>query len=144
MQVDRFVRLEGTKFKPETLNTYKSRFRSAVTEYLRYIEDPMAYRGPAPQQRSDNPRRTSSARRPVAAAEAPKATHRDDDRRSGEEGGGRSSLVKYPFPLRSGQMAYFELPRDLSRTEAQRMTAFIGSLAIDDLPELMPGREREP
>ncbi|MGH3301227.1 MAG: hypothetical protein ACRDOK_05950 [Streptosporangiaceae bacterium] len=39
--------------------------------------------------------------------------------------------MQYPFPLRTGVMAYFSLPRDLGRTEAQRIAAFVASLAMD-------------
>lgn len=139
MQMDRFVRLQGTKFKPETLQTYKGRFRSAVAEYLRYQNDPMTYRGPISQrpERQRKPAPAASKSHPDAAA----GTAREPAeryRQTEEPGGGRPSLVKYPFPLRSGQMAYLELPRDLSRVEAQRMAAFIASLAIDDGPELPP------
>lgn len=144
-QVDRFVRLEGSGFKPETLRTYESRFRSAVAECLKYEEDPRSYRGPAAQRRSV-PRK--SGKGGVAASESGAVGDTSDTAEAdGHRGDGgppaRPSLVKYPFPLRSGELAYFELPRDLTRAEAQRMAAFISSLAIDPVPELKSGRNDE-
>jgi hypothetical protein len=147
-QIDRFVRLEGSAFKPETLRTYESRFRSAVAELLKYEEDPRSYRGPAAQRRT-GPRKANTPVERRQEVGASQTVGGGTDSKVAEvrqaDGGGasRSSLVKYPFPLRSGELAYFELPRDLTRAEARRMTAFISSLAIDSMPELTSGRDEE-
>ncbi len=147
-QIARFVRLEGGGFKPETLRTYESRFRLAVSEFLKYEADPQAYKGPAAQRRSA-PRKVST---PVERGSETGASRGAVDSSTSDgpgthqaDGGGtsRSSLIKYPFPLRTGELAYFELPRDLTRAEAQRMAAFISSLAIDPVPELKSGRGEE-
>ncbi len=50
-----------------------------------------------------------------------------------------TDLVQYPFPLRAGVMAYLSLPRDLQRGEAQRIAAFVASLAIDPVAESEAG-----
>jgi hypothetical protein len=146
MQMDRFVRLEGTNFKPETLQTYKSRVRSAIGEYLRYIDNPKSYRRPtsprSERQRTSN--RGGSSRLGSGGSDTGVPPQTEDRPAADGAVGDRPNLVKYPFPLRSGQMAYFELPRDLSRAEAQRMAAFIASLAIDGFLELSPGKGREP
>ncbi|HEX4081635.1 MAG TPA: hypothetical protein VHX40_01635 [Acidimicrobiales bacterium] len=144
MQVERFVRLHGTNVKLDTLHTYKSRFKSAVTEYLRYVNDPMSYREPT-SQRSEKVRKAPRAEPKRQGTESSvSVSPRGADGSSAAQFEDRPNLVKYPFPLRSGQMAYFELPRDLSRAEAQRMAAFVASLAIDGYPELPMGKGREP
>lgn len=147
-QIDRFVRLEGGAFKPETLRTYESRFRSAVAELLKYEEDPRSYKGPASQRRTGSRKTGTPAERGsevgVSKTSGGGINGKVAEGHQADWGGvSRSSLVKYPFPLRSGELAYFELPRDLTRAEARRMTAFISSLAIDSLPELTSGQEEE-
>jgi len=43
-----------------------------------------------------------------------------------------SAIITYPFPLRQGVLASLDLPPDLMRREAQRLAAFVESLAIED------------
>lgn len=140
LQLERFVRLRGSKYNPESLKTYGNRFRAAVSSYLKYLEDPVNFRGvPASLPKAKKP----AVKVPLKKAEAsPKKGQRlsetvdigDRAPRSDE-----SDLVQYPFPLRNGVMAYLSLPRDLRKVEASRIGAFVASLAIDTLPELGVG-----
>jgi len=41
------------------------------------------------------------------------------------------ATITYPFPLRPGVLASVDLPADLTTREADRLVAFIKSLAMD-------------
>jgi hypothetical protein len=127
-QMDRFARLRASRYNPTSLRSYGNRLSAAVTHYLKYLDDPATFRAANP-----------STPRAKGSEKAVRRTARDgsgsasvaDTSRTGTSRIASGDLVQYPFPLRAGVMAYFSLPRDLSRTEAQRIAAFIASLAID-------------
>jgi hypothetical protein len=50
-----------------------------------------------------------------------------------------SSLIAYPFPLKSGQMAQLNLPTQLDREDADRLTHFIRALVLEQPAQLDPG-----
>src|SRR5215470_6522521 len=129
-QMDRFARLRASRYNPTSLRTYGNRLSAAVTQYLKYLDDPTAFRAAH--------RSTLRAKNSDKGRTAHSITQDGSGPASGlgiaSTGVGRAAsgdLVQYPFPLRAGVMAYFSLPRDLSRTEAQRIAAFVASLAID-------------
>lgn len=114
----RFQNLRKQNFKPQVLETYKRRFRKAVSSYLEYLDNPGAWR-PTNQERSVNPDRgrraaASGMSTPVAGAVA--------STRLGE--------VEYPFPLRPGVMARFVLPADLTIEEVVRIQNFVAMLVV--------------
>lgn len=54
------------------------------------------------------------------------------------------NLVKFPFPLRSGEMAELVLPRELHSEDADRITHFLRALQMEPqkaLPERAEDRE---
>ena len=71
----RFHNLEGAKFTPDSLNTYKSRLKSAIEDFVRYQRDPLEFQaydakqlgGVSPSARSlqvtPRPRGKASTRR---------------------------------------------------------------------------------
>jgi hypothetical protein len=126
-QMDRYVRLRGRSAKPSTLATYRQRVRAAVELYRSYLANPTAFRGPVATPRSSRGGRdaegaATNERRPEP--EEP-ATTQSPSRVVD------ATLVTYPFPLRTGQMAYLQLPRNLPPSDVRRLCAFLESLAID-------------
>ena len=114
----RFQNLKKKDFKPAVLETYKRRFRQAVSSYLAYLEDPGGWKPrtldrPVADRDDDGARTTIPASR-ASRPEAP-----------------QTGIVEYPFPLREGQMVRLYLPRDLKLTEVKRLTAFMATLAVD-------------
>jgi hypothetical protein len=115
----RFQNLRKKQFKPQVLETYKRRFRQAVSSYLAYLEDPGSWKPTTRRARmlsTENDRDSSAAEDPLHSSgrELPSA-----------------GLVEYPFPLREGQNARLVLPRDLKRSEVKRLAAFMTTLAVD-------------
>ncbi len=146
-QLDRFTRLRASRYNADSLQTYGNRFKAAVNHYSRYLDNPASFRvaGPRtvkPAGGEKSPRSTgSSAARRSAGATTPSSS---TDPAPAHDPRGAADLVQYPFPLRAGLMAYLSLPRDLRRQEAERIAAFVASLAIDPRPELGTGGPAAP
>ena len=136
-QLDRFARLRASRYNAASLRTYGNRFKAAIANYTRYLEDPAAFRAAG----SRGPR-TKGPDKPVKKAKQTGRTTGGPETGPAPEkvAGPSSDLVQYPFPLRSGVLIYVSLPRDLRRSEAQRIAAFVASLAIDPVPELGTGK----
>jgi hypothetical protein len=119
--LSRFQNLKKAKFKPAVLETYKRRFRQAVTSYLSYLDDPSGWK-PTTIKRRVAPEKENGDKRtkePTASVmhELPQV-----------------NMVEYPFPVREGQIARLVLPRDLRKTEVKRLSTFLAALAVDDDP----------
>ena len=136
-QLDRFARLRASKYNPTSLQTYGNRFKAAIANYTKYLENPVEFRAPGSKVS-----RTKGPDKPVKKAkQTGRSTGGPETGSAPDKVAGLSSdLVQYPFPLRSGVLIYLSLPRDLRRSEAQRIAAFVASLAIDPVPELGAGR----
>lgn len=125
----RFQNLRKQRFKPQVLEAYKRRFRSAVKSYKDYLENPGAWK-PATQDRS------SGAGRRARSFETSSAS-------DGTAGGGGRPYAgtapvgseEYRFPLRPGVMARLTLPVDLTRDEAKRLKAFVDMLVVGNNDE---------
>jgi hypothetical protein len=128
----RFARKKGGKYSPGSLSTYEGRFRRAVEMYRDYLANPSGFR-PGIKSR-ERPRARGT---PVeVAAEAVPETKGP----SLAEVAAPENLITFPFPLRSGGTAYFQLPRQLPRYEVDRMVQFLQSLVMDPEPLQGDGR----
>ena len=123
-QFQRFAHLRGSKYSPNSLNTYGQRFRDAVALYLEYLANPTGFRPPpsrsprggkakVPRVKQDASTRSPSA---LPTVEQTRPASRD--------------LITYPFPLQNGELAYVQLPVRVEVTDAERLCSFIRSLAI--------------
>lgn len=128
----RWENMERGNYKAESLQSYGSRIRRAHEAYLAYLAD-----GTTPQLG-----RRASRRR---EAEERSSTERRPQRNDGGVGGTATAadLVDYPFPLQSGQLAYVRLPRNLQRTDAERLAAFVRTLVFEAQAQLPAGKTEE-
>lgn len=118
----RFANLAKQDFAPQSLATYQSRFRKALSLYAEYLNNPAGYR---PHLRG---RATAAAGIPVAPPDRGRSARSTISSRVSSAKG--SAMVKYPFPIRTGVLAELLLPVDLRPDEAGRLGAFITSLAV--------------
>jgi hypothetical protein len=129
--LQRFVNLRKKDFTPESLDTYKKRFRKALASYLKYLEDPGGWKPEARPVKATGTER----KRPVEtngnghAAPEPIVTKQEMP---------QTGMVDYPYPIREGQIAHLVLPRDLKTSEVRRLTAFMATLAMDFDPPSSP------
>jgi hypothetical protein len=125
----------GTKLKRESVVTYATRFEKAVAAYSDYLE----------HKRLPSIRRVGGPR-PKAAVAQPTAGKTSGKGDGNGNGNGVpeneiSSLIDYPFPLRSGQIAHLRLPMKLDKTDAERLGTFIQTLAFEPMLELTAAKE---
>lgn len=117
----RFENLKATKFTPQSLATYKSRFRKAHEDYLSFLESPSTWK---PSTRKSN-------RSGAAGGSPTKARSTSPTPVPTESPTGRAvPLMEYPFPVRDGVIGLFKLPIDLTGPEAERVARYITALAI--------------
>lgn len=129
-KIERFERLRASRYNPTSLSSYGNRFRAAVNKYLKYLEDPGTVWAKQPTVS-----RTKTAENTIGSNATQRRERVTAGPPSSSSKGEPSDLIQYPFPLRSGVMAYLSLPWDLRRDESQRIAAFVASLAIDPLPD---------
>jgi hypothetical protein len=131
--LERFSTLAlGTSLKRESVVTYGTRFEKAVTAYREYLE----------HKRLPSIRRVGTRSRPKAATtEAAAAKTNGNGNGNGHGTSEVSSLIDYPFPLRSGQIAHLRLPMKLDKTDADRLGTFIRTLAFEPMLELATSTE---
>jgi hypothetical protein len=119
--LSRFETLSRGRYKHDSVVTYGRRLRNAVDAYFAYVDT-----GKPPQLR-----RSSAAAKP-AKAEAKKPASSPSARQQEQMG----ELIKFPFPLRTGEMAQLHLPRRLQRDDADRLSAFLRTLQTEPQKEL--------
>ena len=122
-QFDRFTTLHGAEYSPGSLATYQARFKRSVEFYQEYRADPLHFSPPTRKKRTASTSRGTSddsgTSNSAAESTTPQEFQSSDD------------LITYPFPLRSGPIAKLQLPVRLSTFDAERLSAFLKSIAFD-------------
>lgn len=122
---DRFQNLRANDYSPDSLQVYKSRLRSAITDFLAYVENPSAFK-PSGAQRSGN-----GATRTVSETPKPKKAAADQAVANEPRHEHESQQVVVPVPLRDGlTVKISNLPSDLTEAEAARLAAIIKAYAV--------------
>ncbi len=131
----RFETLRAMKFSAGSLSTYKGRYSRAAAMFGEFRSSPANWQ-PSVRQRSrsrgNGASTTSAAGSPKPDGSAPSGPAPAPNPAPVPQPGRGTAIITYPFPLRPGVLASLELPPDLTRREAQRLLAFIDSLAVED------------
>lgn len=122
----RFTNAQSGEYSPGSLSTYKTRFAKAVQMYLEWLDNPEGFR-PRVSKRSKSTTTRQSSGKPEAQQRPIEAPAGDAAPKSSA-----SRLLTYPFPLKSGEVAYLQLPPQLSSDDAHRLSKFVGSIAFDE------------
>lgn len=129
--LSRYETLARGGLRAESIETYGRRFRRAVETYREFLNTgrPPAFRPPRMRRE-----------RPVVATPSPTPdpTNPPAHTPAAVSGGG---LIDYPFPLKSGQVAYVRLPMRVERSDIERMTLFLRSLVLEPQRELSAPEE---
>lgn len=143
----RFETLRAMKFSNGSLNTYQGRFQRSLKMFEEFRASPSTWR-PSVKQRSGKPTKAEGAPQTTSSAGTGSPTTPQvvaPPGASAEHGPHRATIITYPFPIRDGVLASIQLPADLRDREARRLSAFIDSLAIVDMPvEPVRGATRSP
>lgn len=122
-----------TKYKFDTLNTYKGRFRQAVALYGAWLANDPDWKSASKSANSDVP---SVPRQRGAVTKTKKVAGTTTSLNQGQpvlEPSNQTHgtrLVSYDLPLRPDLLVRLNLPVDLSLEDASRLSAFVSSLAF--------------
>lgn len=118
----RFQNLHGMKYSPESLATYRSRFATALDEFIGYTKDPSAYKHQG-RNSSVAKKRVLRVVRPPAKASAPQLPSEVTAVTSTPV---LPEALMIPIPIRDGQLLrIFGVPPDLTEEEAKKICAVV-------------------
>ncbi len=127
--MERFQNLEGTKFTPDSLRTYKSRFATSVSDFLRYKENPQGFKISGQRQSRKRSEGGGAASKPKE-----KSSFVHVDANNGDQAGkfnNNTPQLELPIPIRNDCIIrVVGLPHDLKRTEAQKIANVILAMAL--------------
>jgi len=128
--VRRFETLRAMKFSTGSLNTYKGRFKKSLAMFEEFRTNPGSWR-PDIKPRSRVSKAPDKIAEDAASTVTPSGSSLQPIRSA-------ANMITYPFPLRDGVLVSLQLPADLTRREAKRLSAFVDSLAVEEQPALPP------
>jgi hypothetical protein len=131
----RYMNRNKLKVSPSTLATYKRRLGNAIEEFVRYRGDPMNYRPQLTSGRQPGDSEKSApenSRKKRKAPRQPAGDEREPRDVPAMTPSSTTPMLTVPFPLRPDFLASVQIPRDLRKGEADRLAAFIKTLAMDE------------
>lgn len=149
--LDRWQNLRRNSYSDGSLRVYRTRFKQAIKMHLARLDNDPNWKSYGPSARAvpagATPRTNGNGKKartgvpatatpsPAAAGPASVAEPADDDLVPTIAPAPRPSLMDFPYPLRDDLDVFVRLPRDLTASEAERLSKYIRSLARDDQPE---------
>src|SRR5437868_1597666 len=123
----RFANLHGQQYTADSLRTYKSRTKSSIEDFVRYVENPMGFKvgGPKRQPKAKAPGQPApkSAEAVNSPSPAPNASI------SLPSAG--SSII--PIAIRPDVVVHIQgLPLDLTAREAKKISNVVLAMAMDE------------
>jgi hypothetical protein len=151
--LDRHAKLNKLNFSEASLETYRSRFRSAVAMYLAWLDDDSDWKAAgrgkrqSPTNGSSAPTRRGAVRRAKSPAVPSEQTTKDSSGAASDtataEAPAGVRLMTYDVPLRPDLIVRVTLPIDLTTSDAQRLATFVNSLAFSGETKVPETREPE-
>lgn len=129
----RFANIQGSKFTPQSLTTYKSRYNSAYKDFISYRENPLGFTPNISQRKKRGKTSSTTTSVPIETVSkkptkmmpgltAPPTVTPD---LSGE-------TIIFPIPIRKGVIVKVAgVPVDLTEAEAGKIADVIKALAIE-------------
>ncbi|WP_278356274.1 MULTISPECIES: hypothetical protein [Idiomarina] len=127
----RYANLNGRDVTPSSLQTYRSRLKSAVSDFIKYTDNPMSYR-PGISQRSS---RKKSDKEPLISNVKDKVEKAQNDPTPNIENAKTTFTSKstYPIPIPLREDLIVEIigvPFDLTEVEAEKIARVIKALGV--------------
>ena len=133
--IQRYKNINSLKVRPDTMQTYATRVKYAVSEFIKYNDDPASWK-PQGGQRSATSAQSSrrekpapnGASQPIGNEPTPKGSSLD------------ASQITHQFPIRRDMVVTVQgIPFDVRRSEMARLTAFLSNLVAEEVAdEQMP------
>lgn len=127
----RFINKNAKSFTPQSLATYKSRFQAALEDFLRYKENPTTFRFDGQRRGRSSPTETQDNKK-ASAKRKPRTSAEPDKSDRAPSAPPPVSEVVFPIPIREGVIVRIHnIPNNLTKAEAQRISAVILALAME-------------
>jgi hypothetical protein len=131
--VARFSRLHGKNYTPDSLQTYKSRLKSALADFESYLNNPLAFR-PTTQTRAA---KSNSKATQKSGSDKDDQRSNDADRAAAHNKPAAASIPTsniIPIPIRADLVVYIQgLPFDLTESEARKISGVVNAMAVSSL-----------
>ena len=129
---ERFANLQGTGFKPTSLQVYQSRLKTALADFFAYVEDPAKFK-PAGAQRT-TPRNIKRAdNRGGRTGHDDRSDMNTQDGNAGQDRSDYEKQIVIPVPLREGlTVRIHNMPPDLTKGEAEKLAAIVRAYVMPD------------
>ncbi len=129
---DRFSNLQGTSFKPSSLQIYLSRLNSALTDFYSYTENPAGFK-PASAQRNTVKNKTKDSGKPSSNQTKRRSQSSEASTPPADEGVHSERHLVIPVPLRQGLTVKINnIPADLTQREAEKLAAIVKAYAMPE------------
>jgi hypothetical protein len=123
--VRRFANLHGQGYTADSLRTYKSRTKSSIDDFVRYVDNPMAFKVGGAKRTPRSKAAKEQANASPASTTAPQSQVVVTTPSAG------SGII--PIPLRADLTVHVQgLPFDLTSREAKKIANVILAMALDD------------
>ena len=125
----RFHNLNGMNYTTDSLATYKSRVRSAIEDFISYVENPMAFRPSTGGGRKTR----EGARTTVIKSQKDNGTLRTQSAGPLLQPPPAVATLILPIPVRADLTVYIQgLPHDLTQAEASKIANVIRAMAVGE------------
>lgn len=131
----RFQNASNNAYNPSSLNVYRSRFNSALDDFLTHHADRSSYKAAGPRVKNGDstvkpPKIATISQRPKVATVAVGGSLAGG---SVQASAATSEGLTLPIPLRPGVVVkIFGLPQDLTVAEAKKVCAVVTAYAVID------------
>lgn len=116
---ERFANKSGTGYRPESLQVYKSRFKTAREDFIKYVDNPTSFK-PSVAQRDAN----------AKAGVQPRKKSPEMDSGGSRRKPTSSGNIVFPVPLRPDLIVELHnVPSDMTESEAERIASVVKALA---------------
>jgi hypothetical protein len=124
--MSRFVNLEGKNYTSSSLNVYKSRVSSSISDFTSYIANPMAFKPSTGQKKP-----ASDGAKKLKLKRPSKSGNASSGLPSRTDSAMPSSANVFPIPIRSDVVVRIHgLPFDLTPTEADKIASVVKAMAM--------------
>ncbi len=125
---ERFQNLQGMQYKPDSLQVYISRTRTALSDFTSYVDNPSSFKSGKPQRAS---KKTDNGGGKSNKTEKNKGNQGLTDKNDGLDAHTDAKHIIVPVPLRENlTVKITNIPADLTQAEADRLAAIIKAYAV--------------
>lgn len=122
----RYMNINSKDLTPSSLKVYRSRFKSALSDFISYTDSPIDY-SPGITQRSTRRKKDESK---TKQTNTPDVINKEREEVSSSQGGLLKSN-RFPIPIRADlTVELYNVPFDLTEIEAEKISMVIKALAI--------------